>query len=93
MVVAENRTRVELRKKPRRQFHHTARIVTDPKTPQIACCIDDISESGAHLTLKSESELPDTFVLLLTVNGEARRNCRVVWRDGLNVGVEFPRPR
>jgi hypothetical protein len=90
VVVGNYRNRAELRKKPRRQFHYTARILVDKKTPPIACSISDISESGALLSLEAEQELPDTFMLLLTANGGARRSCRVVWRDGLTMGVEFP---
>ena len=91
MVVLGNfRNRAELRRKPRRAFHYTARIVTGGDPPAIACSIADISEIGARLALESETELPDEFVLLLTAKGTPRRNCRLVWRDGLAIGVEFP---
>lgn len=93
VVVGNYRNRAELRKKPRRQFHYTARIVTDKKSPLIACSIADISQSGARLTLALDDKLPDKFILLLTANGGARRNCRVVWRDGQTIGVEFPEQR
>jgi PilZ domain len=83
-------SRAELRKKPRRQFHYTARIFTDKDSPPVACSISDISETGARLALQQEEKLPDAFLLLLTAKGDARRHCRVIWRDGLNVGVQFP---
>src|ERR1700733_3732610 len=47
VVVGNYRNRAELRKKPRRQFHYLARIVTENQTPQLSCSIADISESGA----------------------------------------------
>ena len=47
----------------------------------------------ARLALDRDQELPDTFILLLTASGDARRHCRVIWRDGLTVGVEFPQSR
>lgn len=91
MVVAGNyRKRTELRKKPRRQFHYSARILTDQNGPPHACSIADISETGARLELANDAELPERFMLLLTKTGDARRRCRVVWRTGLTVGVEFP---
>jgi PilZ domain len=91
MVAAgNNRRRVELRKKPRRQFHYSARILTDKKGPPRACSIIDVSETGARLELASNEELPERFMLLLTKAGDARRRCRVVWRTGSAVGVEFP---
>ena len=42
--------------------------------------------------LEKECNLPERFILLLTRSGEARRHCRLVWRDGLAAGVEFPAP-
>jgi hypothetical protein len=88
-----NRPRPELRKQSRRLFHYNTRIVTDQKTPPITCSITDISEIGARLVIEAKAEVPDTFILLLTANGEARRQCRVVWRDGTDIGVEFPHGR
>jgi hypothetical protein len=90
VVIGNYRNRTELRKKPRRHFHYTARIVTDQESPPIGCSIADISESGARLALAADETLPDKFVLLLTADGRTQRHCRVVWRDGLTVGVEFP---
>jgi hypothetical protein len=90
VVVGNYRSHAELRKKPRRQFHYTARILTDDESPPIACSIADISETGARLMLEHDQELPENFLLLLTANGGARRNCRVVWRTEAVIGVEFP---
>ena len=42
--------------------------------------------------LQAECELPERFILLLTPSGEARRHCRLVWRNGLSAGVAFPTP-
>jgi hypothetical protein len=90
MAVTEKfRGRAELRKKPRRQFQYTARILADGATPPRPCAISDISDGGARLVLNSEADLPEQFVLLLTKEGRARRTCRVVWRSGSIVGVEF----
>jgi hypothetical protein len=91
MVVAGNyRSRSELRKKPRRQFHYDAKILTSKDGPPLRCAISDISESGARVVLAQDTELPELFMLLLTTSGVARRVCRVVWRTGLTVGIEFP---
>jgi hypothetical protein len=90
MVAAGNaRNRSELRRKPRRQFHYHASILIKGDKP-FACAIADISETGARIQLEDERELPDRFILLLTKSGGARRHCRMVWRNGLFVGVEFP---
>jgi hypothetical protein len=89
MAVTGSRNRFELRKKPRRHVGYDARIFTDKDSLPIACKLADVSEGGARLTLEHEGELPETFTLLLTESGKARRHCRVVWRQGVTLGVEF----
>jgi PilZ domain len=85
-------TRSELRAKSRRQFHYNASVLLDGKSLPQPCAIADISETGARIVLATECELPERFILLLTRSGDARRHCRLVWRDGLAAGVEFPAP-
>jgi hypothetical protein len=85
--------RAELRKKARRQFQYNARVLLDGNSLPRPCAISDISETGARIMLESECELPERFILLLTRRGEARRHCRLVWRNGLAAGVEFPTPQ
>jgi hypothetical protein len=92
VAIGNYRERAELRRKPRRNFHYNAAILTDGKSPPCLCEIADVSETGARLVLQNDCELPERFILLLSRNGEARRRCRVVWREGVNVGVEFPIP-
>jgi hypothetical protein len=52
------------------------------------CMVTDISERGARLYC--EVEMPDQFTLMLSGAGEqSMRECRVVWRLGGELGVEF----
>jgi hypothetical protein len=88
VAVANYQAQTELRKKPRRQFHYRARILTSKKGQPRPCGIEDISESGARIVLQKDEELPKRFLLLLTPRGVARL-CRQVWRSKLTVGVEF----
>jgi hypothetical protein len=90
-ATSKSRAHTELRKKPRRAFHYRACIIAADKKPHL-CQIADISESGARIVLAQDCELPDQFVLLLSRGGQARRHCRLVWRDGLALGVAFPEP-
>jgi hypothetical protein len=54
--------------------------------------ITDISDNGARLYC--DSDMPDTFLLSLSGEGiDTRRECRVVWRLGGELGVEFVRPQ
>ncbi len=89
-AAGNNNNRAELRRKTRRQFRYTASILADNSAPPVSCSISDISETGARLVLEKDTTLPDKFILLLTANGGALRHCRMVWRTGLAIGVEFP---
>ena len=89
VVVGNYRSQTDLRKKPRRQFHYKASLHTGPKAEPLPCAVLDISESGARITLSVEDELPKRFMLVLTKNGQMHRWCRVVWREGSTVGIEF----
>jgi hypothetical protein len=89
VVVGNFRNHAELRRKPRRQFHYTASVLLDGTSPPHPCAIADISATGARIVLQAACELPERFILLLTPSGEARRHCRLVWRDGLAAGVKF----
>ena len=52
------------------------------------CMVTDISEGGARLY--SEIEMPPVFTLAVSGDGvNVRRECRVVWRLGGELGVKF----
>jgi hypothetical protein len=89
VAVGNYRERAELRKKPRRQFHYGAKILTSEKGPWRPCALADVSETGARIVLERDEELPDRFLLSLSPRGDTRRVCRVVWRKGTTVGVKF----
>jgi len=89
VAVGNSGNRPELRRSPRRQFHYNACVLIQEKQQSCPCHIADISEIGARIVLENECELPERFILLLSRKGDARRQCRLVWRDGLTVGVAF----
>jgi PilZ domain-containing protein len=51
------------------------------------CWISDVSDGGVRL--HSEVEVPDVFILVLPGRNGIRRECRVVWRLGHEIGAEF----
>lgn len=57
--------------------------------PLAECEVTNISEGGARIVWRSSDMLPAHFVLFLTLDGSERRTCRVVWRDGADLGVAF----
>jgi hypothetical protein len=58
------------------------------------CTMDDVSETGAKLTLAApadEAELKE-FFLLLSSSGLAYRRCELSWANGEQIGVNFVWP-
>ena len=92
MVQTSPRQHAELRRHERKPLHYPAWIVTSPASKPLRCMMSDVSKSGAKLAYKGGAELPDRFMLLLSADGKTRRMCRVVWRQGSRMGVEFLAP-
>ena len=79
------------RKAPRRHLRYTAWISLGPKKLQ-GCVVADISDFGARLRVENGKTVPDHFVLLLSASGKPKRKCRVIWRKGAEIGLEFEKP-
>ena len=76
------------RSAPRRVINRVAKFHSGVGSLPRDCMVTDISERGARLY--SEVEMPEQFTLTLTGEGEQLlRECRVVWRLGGELGVEF----
>ncbi|MEM8813427.1 MAG: PilZ domain-containing protein [Pseudomonadota bacterium] len=56
-----------------------------------SCVVRDISESGARLKVNGADGIPDTFDLLIELDG-FEAECEVVWRDGDQIGIQFLSP-
>ena len=52
------------------------------------CILSNFSNAGAKLTKVVPATIPDEFMLSITPRGR-KRACRVRWRYGEAVGVEF----
>jgi PilZ domain len=75
------------RRVPRKRFNRIARLYND-LAGQRECMLIDFSELGARLY--SEIETPPEFTLLVSgEGGNVSRACRVVWRLGNELGVQF----
>ena len=81
----------EQRKKTRKPLRHSAWLRFETGKSATAT-ISDVSDTGARLDVQEPDSIPDRFVLLLSKNGQARRLCRVVWRNEHQLGVQFERP-
>jgi hypothetical protein len=85
--VVENLVLKERRRHERHAINRVAKVQSAGSLAR-DCLVTDISESGARLYAES-IVIPDQFVLLLTGDKTMRRECRVVWRLGNEIGVEF----
>lgn len=73
----------------RQHLKYPASIDTGDGTPPRECFLADVSEGGARVLLKKREDLPDRFILRIGPIGAAPRLCRVVWREGAELGLEF----
>jgi len=55
------------------------------------CTLQDLTSTGACLTLAGTGQVPDTFELTFD-RGRSNRPCRVKWRAGNKIGVSFEKP-
>lgn len=76
------------RKFRRRPIRYTAWVTLGPDELH-GCVLSDVSDSGARLEVEDSRKVPDRFVLLLSSKDTTRRNCRVIWREPTQLGVEY----
>jgi len=55
------------------------------------CVVQDLSASGARITMDDPNTLPAKLRLAFARDARTGRNCAVVWRRGQTVGVKFVR--
>lgn len=77
----------ERRHSPRYTLDRFAKIQVAGSLPR-DCMIVDISDSGIRLHTE-HMDVPDEFLILISGVRQGRRECRVVWRLGFEVGAEF----
>ncbi len=80
-MAAENRRRSE-----RLAMRGMAKLILATGSLPRDCWVSDISDGGVRL--HAEFEVPDEFILMLPGAG-GRRECRVAWRLGAEIGAQF----
>jgi hypothetical protein len=90
---AAERRKAELarRRSPRMRTLKGGRIIASSGS-SIRCTVRNISETGALLELQSPTFLAQNIELVFEDPEWVPRVCRVVWRDGALMGVEFATP-
>ena len=77
------------RKFVRRSLGYRAKIVATDGSWGRNCRVIDVSDGGARLLTEQPIELPDEFILALSMRGAATRRCHVIWKQDCEIGVEF----
>ena len=81
----------ERRKSPRHVINRMAQFHSEVCPMPRPILLTDISERGARLF--TDIDMPPTFVLAVSGEGvNERRDCRIVWKLGGEIGVEFVTP-
>jgi hypothetical protein len=91
VLIRSRRQRIEIRRNPNRKSLRLSARIDAGRAGVLPCTIDEFTENGARITLKKVMRLPRHFILLLTERDYPRRECRMLWHDGLEAGVEFPK--
>lgn len=81
----------EQRRDHRRRVLKGATVAYNNRHCTISCMIRDISTGGARLSATSSVDIPDTFELIVELDG-LEAECEVVWRYGKDIGVRFLSP-
>ena len=56
-----------------------------------SCVVQDLSSTGAKVTVDDPNTLPGKLRLAFSRDARTGRRCEVVWRRGKTVGIKFVR--
>jgi PilZ domain len=51
------------------------------------CTLWDVSDAGVRIAVDGPSDVPEEFSLILSLDGDLRRRCRVIWRTEQELGA------
>lgn len=84
-------TKNSARKSNRRRVLKGAVAAFNNRHSTIPCIVRDFSETGCRLSAEGSVNIPDTFELVIELDGMSV-DCLVVWRRGGTIGVKFTSP-
>ena len=85
-MVAANKKR-----EARKSLHQPGWVTLDGGFAARQCVVQDLSSSGAKITVEDASVLTGRLRLAFSRDARTGRSCEVVWRRGKAVGVRFVR--
>lgn len=81
----------EKRKTPRRRVLKAGIVAFNDRYSSLPCTVRDISESGARIRMDGSLTAPDTFTLIVELDG-LEADCEVVARTANEIRVRFVSP-
>lgn len=77
------------KREARKSLRQAGWITLDGGFAARACVVEDISPSGARITVRDNNTLPAKLRLAFSRDARSGRPCEVVWREGRTFGVKF----
>ncbi len=84
MPSIENRRFVRVR--PRGLVASRGAVVIDPRWPALDCVVIDLSAGGACVHVEGQAPIPERVTF---IHSGTRKSCRVVWRKGRRLGLQY----
>jgi hypothetical protein len=82
---------VSKKREVRKSLRQPGWITLDGGFAARPCVVQDMSATGAKITIDDPNMLPAKLRLALSRDARTGRPCEVVWRRGKSVGVKFVR--
>jgi PilZ domain len=82
---------VTKKREARKSLRQPGWITLDGGFAARPCVVQDMSATGAKITVDDPNVLPAKLRLAFARDARTGRNCEVVWRVGKSVGVKFVR--
>jgi PilZ domain len=79
------------KREARKSLHQPGWITLEGGFAARTCVVQNLSTSGAKLTVDDHNTLPAKLRLAFSRDARTGRNCEVVWRRGRTVGIKFVR--
>jgi len=76
------------RQAARRRVLKSGVIAFNDRFSALPCVVRDLSPCGAHLRVEGTTNVPNTFELLIELDG-LEAQCEVAWRKDKGIGVRF----
>jgi hypothetical protein len=82
---------VTKKREARKSLHQPGWITLEGGFAARQCVVQDMSSSGAKITIDDSSILPARLRLAFARDARTGRNCEVVWRRGKVLGIKCVR--